>query len=63
MYDYHVHADGTACSADPCGSPTLSRVLDIPPHCGKHAPGTCNGYGTECSPRHTPDEIMAHRTA
>jgi hypothetical protein len=29
--------------------------------CGKHAAGTCNGYGTECSPRHTPEEIMAHR--
>lgn len=33
-------------------SPQTSR-------CGKHAPGTCNGYGTECVPRHTPEELRA----
>src|SRR5690348_14348396 len=38
-----------------------AMTVDAATRCGNHAPGTCNGYGTEGSPRHSSEEILAHR--
>lgn len=41
--------------------PQAAVVVTTP--CGKHEAGTCTGYGTECVPRHSSEEILAHRAS